>query len=313
MDSGAGAAAPAHGRGMRAQLYMMLPLLAVAGGGGGGPQGLRISAQQWCANSMRLDILPSPMPASAASTIAARDAMLKRRGLAMIPDALSGVATCDPGAVSTLSTPLSSGNLRAEVGADGASVIFTAADPTKVLFTATFGFAEQTHTSISRGGMCTPGRVVGHDIGDPVNMTIDGAVQHCGKILSGCVGFSVGRYNSPTCFGGNVQTIQFKRAAPGAGTTTDNDTHWSTWTNAGMPPGYLVSTVNVTAGSDKGERFYGLGQGGWAQPSPTCMLSSATSFFVPRGKRKRASADSFGMFYRWTGEGGCPAGPQEVV
>lgn len=51
---------------------------------------------------------------------------------------------------------------------------------------------------------------------------------------------------------------------------------WATWTNAGMPPGYLVTTMTLAPG-DRHERLYGLGQGNWTQ------------------------------------EGGCPAGLQAVL
>ncbi len=53
-----------------------LPIVAAAA------EPLKIDARAWCENSLRLDIAPSVMPASAAPTVVARDAMLKQRGLA---------------------------------------------------------------------------------------------------------------------------------------------------------------------------------------------------------------------------------------
>ena len=250
-------------------LLATLPIVVAAAA-----EPLTIHARAWCENSLRLDITPSVMPASTTPTVAAREAMLKQRGLAAIPDALSDVGICQPGPTSTLGTPLTNGNIRAATGADSASIVFTSVDTGKTLFSAITTFAEQKHTSVPSIGVCTPGRVVGHDLGSAVNTTIDAAVQHCGKILPGCAGFSV---RGPACFGGQIATVQFLSAAPAAGASTSNaTTGWTTWTKPGMPPGYLIASATVTAG-DKNERIYGLGQGGWTQ------------------------------------EGGCPAGPQAVV
>ena len=250
-------------------LLATLPIVVAAAA-----EPLTIHARAWCENSLRLDITPSVMPASTIPTVAAREAMLKQRGLAAIPDALSDVGICQPGPTSTLGTPLTNGNIRAATGADSASIVFTSVDTGKTLFSAITTFAEQKHTSVPSIGVCTPGRVVGHDLGSAVNTTIDAAVQHCGKILLGCAGFSV---RGPACFGGQIATVQFLSAAPAAGASTSNaTTGWTTWTKPGMPPGYLIASATVTAG-DKNERIYGLGQGGWTQ------------------------------------EGGCPAGPQAVV
>jgi hypothetical protein len=190
-----------------------------------------------------------------------------------VPDALSGVGRCTPGPqTSDLKIPLKSGNLQA-VARDDGSIVFSLAASGKVLFSALPGFAVQNDTSTPPAGMCTVGAVVSNSIGTPENITVDAAFERCSN-LDGCKGFSV---KGGECFGGGVATIHFKSATPPeAGVETDGNPAWRTWTKAGMPPGYLVSTLILTAG-DKDERVYGLGQGNWTQ------------------------------------EGGCPAGPQRIV
>lgn len=166
---------------------------------------LKMAARTWCANSLRLDWLPDPVPAPVAATIASRDAMLKRRSLTAVPDALSDVGICTPGPATDLAArPLRSGNLEATATADG--VAFKLADSGKTLFTATVTFAEQTDAGRPRMGRCTPGAAPGHDLGSVVNMTVDGAVEHCGK-TRGCAGFSV---EQGACYGGGVRPIHFK-------------------------------------------------------------------------------------------------------
>ena len=89
--------------------------------------GFAVTARAWCENSMRLDILPDPMPPAAAATIRQRESMLKRRGLTAIPDALSEVDnSCTPGTpTSSLTSPLHSGNLVAKTTADGLGFVFS--------------------------------------------------------------------------------------------------------------------------------------------------------------------------------------------
>jgi hypothetical protein len=101
-----------------------------------------------------------------------------------------------------------------------------------------------------------------------VNVPVDEAVEHCHK-LDSCKGFSV---NHAACFGGQVALVRFKRSVAGNKNTTDRA--WNTWAKAGHSPGYLISTLTLSAG-DAEERLCGLGQGNWTQ------------------------------------EGGCPAGPLE--
>ena len=119
-------------------LLATLPIVVAAAA-----EPLTIHARAWCENSLRLDITPSVMPASTTPTVAAREAMLKQRGLAAIPGALSDVGICQPGPTSTLGTPLTNGNIRAATGADSASIVFTSVDTGKTLFSAITTFAEQ--------------------------------------------------------------------------------------------------------------------------------------------------------------------------
>ena len=182
---------------MLRMLRLLLPcwFFACAAANKGSSAAITVTAQAWCDNSMRLDFLPSPMPASAAATIKSRDAMLKKRGISAIPDALTDVGHCTPGKPTLLSTEsgprsLTNGNLEAGVLPNGTTV-FSRVDTGQILFTATPTFAEQQHdTQKTQGplkGACTQGQLIGSDFGEPQNMTVDGAVEYCGKQV-GCAG-----------------------------------------------------------------------------------------------------------------------------
>lgn len=185
-----------------------------------------------------------------------------------IPDALSDVANCRLGPLSELNSPLRSGRLEASATLGRTGVQFRLAESNTVLFTATAEFDEQNRTGTPTTGNCALGTVAGHRLGAEVNLTVDDAAEPCRKTPR-CAGFSV---EQGVYFGGGVKPIYFKSAFA----ATDGDRRWATWTKAGMPLGYLISTMTLTPG-DPTERTYGLGQGNWTQ------------------------------------EGGCPFRPQEVV
>jgi hypothetical protein len=99
-----------------------------------------VTLTPWCANSFRVQVQPShalpPYKAAAARFAAA----LAREGLTDIPGAL--IDECGPGApiVPTVGIPVTNGNLRATLGADG-SLLFENAASSAPYFRATFSLA----------------------------------------------------------------------------------------------------------------------------------------------------------------------------
>ena len=121
-----------------------------------------VTARAWCSNSVRLDILPTPMPKTAVATVTTRDAMLKKRGLHEMPNALTDVNTssCTPGpAWNTTAGPLASGNLKVTMAAG--AIVFSLVDSGRVLFSAAPQFEEQKRTGTPESGACTVGAVLG--------------------------------------------------------------------------------------------------------------------------------------------------------
>ena len=56
-----------------------------------------VTTQAWCANSLRIRAEPSALPPAVAVTRARLETMMRKEGLAALPDALEGVE-CTPGA-----------------------------------------------------------------------------------------------------------------------------------------------------------------------------------------------------------------------
>jgi SSS family solute:Na+ symporter len=262
------------------------------------PALVNYTATSWCGNSMRLDMLPAAMPAAAAATIAQRNAMLKKRGMAAVPDALSDVGICTPGKPADLTTPATNGNLKVHV--DGSAVVFTQVDTGKVLFTARPEFAVQNDTAPPIGG-CAPGSIIGHDLGPAVDITVDEAVEQCHK-HDECKGFSV---HSGVCFGGGVATIRFKSSVSDAARNS-SDTAWHTFTNAGYPAGYLIGHAHYTLYSlcTHSVSLYTTGTSSPPSLSRLVILRSAcTDWAKGIGRRKEGVLQVLSMWCRSNGTG----------
>ena len=100
-----------------------------------------VTTQAWCANSLRIRAEPSALPPAVAVTRARLETMMRKEGLAALPDALEGVE-CTPGASEA---PLAAGgtvthgNLRVSRTSTGLAA--SLADSGRPLFTATINFS----------------------------------------------------------------------------------------------------------------------------------------------------------------------------
>ena len=225
-----------------------------------------VTLTPWCANSFRVQVAP-PASAFSPATAAARaalDATLARHVLADLPGAL--IPDCGPGAPVTPApggAAAASGNLLAAARAADGALVFSRADTGQVLLTAAVSLGPQTFAN-----SCVVGAVAaGNDVYVADNMTLAAAAAWCAANAT-CAAFTSEAAASAVC-GAALDDSVGRRVYFKSVADSNGDAAWLTWTKPGASGGFLVASVNATAG-DPNERAYGLGQGDYAGAGNGC-------------------------------------------
>ena len=241
-------------------------------------QDLAVTLTPWCANSFRVQVSPAAPSRATAAAQAALSATLARHGLAELPAAL--IPDCGPGApvspVPGMMPPAMSGNLMAWRTADGA-LVFARADTKERLLTAAIALGPQTFDNSCAVGAAAAGGT----IFVAEDMTLAAAASWCAANAT-CAAFSAEAAGAQEC-GGTLDDRTGRRVVFSSTVDADGDPAWLTWSKPNGDSGFLVASVNVTAG-DPSERAFGLGQGDFAGVAKSCPTSADLVPLVRNGQ-----------------------------